>query len=149
MGASMRINDRKPNVIIRGWRGDVVERTIEIHNEWGTAGLTALRNWVASVATTPPTHVAWVDDGGVERARDTITQRVLDVDGSGDPTLLIRQFLPSATLANGFDIDTVRLYNAATGGTEFAEATFSPAISKTDEIQITVEWTHTFSDGGV
>ena len=146
----MRINDRKPNVIIRVWRGDIVERTIEIHNEWGSAGLAALRNWVASVATTPPpSHVEWVDVDGVGRARDTITQRVLDVDGSGDPTLLIRQFLPSATLANGHDIDTVRLFNSATGGTEFAEATFSPAISKTDEIQITVEWTHTFTDGGV
>jgi len=145
----MRINDRTPNVIIRVWRDGIVERTIEIHNTWGSAGLAALRDWVASVTTAPPSHVAWVDTADVERARDTITQRTLDTDGSGNPTLLIRQFLPSATGANGYDIDTVRLYNAATSGTQFAEASYSPAISKTDQIQITVEWTHTFADGGI
>jgi len=91
------------------------------------------------------THIAWLDAGGVERARDIVTQRVLPGDGS----LLIRQYLPSATSANGHTLTTIRAYNAQSGGTQFAEAVFDAiGIAKTANNQITVEWTHAFADGG-
>ena len=39
--------------------------------------------------------------------------------------------------------------NAQSGGTQFAEAVFDAiGIAKTANNQITVEWTHTFADGG-
>jgi len=51
-----------------------------------------IRDWFAGLSRVPVTHIAWLDAGGVERARDIVTQRVLPGDGS----LLIRQYLPSA-----------------------------------------------------
>ncbi|MFA5410091.1 MAG: hypothetical protein WC343_15055, partial [Bacilli bacterium] len=87
----------RSNVVVRVWAGEQLLRTCRAHNTWGTAGLNALRNWLAGVAGTPITHIAWLDTGGVERARDIVTQRDVTTDGS----LLLRQYLPSATSANG------------------------------------------------
>ena len=140
--STVRVRD---NVVVREWRNGVVVRTFRVHNTWGTAGLNALRDWLAGQGGTPVTHIAWLDAGGVERARDIVTQRVLPGDGS----LLIRQYLPSATSANGHTLTTIRAYNAQSGGTQFAEAVFDAiGIAKTANNQITVEWTHTFADGG-
>ena len=135
----------RSNVVVRVWAGEQLLRTCRAHNTWGTAGLNALRNWLAGVAGTPITHIAWLDTGGVERARDIVTQRDVTTDGS----LLLRQYLPSATSANSYSLTTVRAYNAQSAGTLFAEAEFDPVgVAKTDNIQITVEWTHVFADGG-
>ena len=134
------------NVEVRVWSGKRLVRTYQTHNTWQMGGLNALRDWLAGLGGTPITHIAWADAGGEERARDIVTQRVL----TGDGTLLLRQYLPSASTANGYTLTTVRLYNAASGGTLFAEAVFDPAgVSKTASTQITVEWTHTFADGGI
>lgn len=104
-----------------------------------------IRDWFAGLSRVPVTHIAWLDAGGVERARDIVTQRVIP----GDGTFLIRQYLPSATSANGHTLTTIRAYNAQSGGTAFAEAVFDAAgVAKTPNNQITVEWTHTFADGG-
>lgn len=135
----------RDNVVVRVWERGAVVRTFQAHNTWGTAGLNAIRNWFAGQGGTPVTHIAWVDENGVERARDIVTQRVLPGDGS----LLIRQYLPSATSANGHTLTTIRAYNAQSGGTQFAEAVFDAiGIAKTANNQITVEWTHAFADGG-
>ena len=142
MRSTVRVQD---NVVVREWCNGAVVRTFQAHNTWGTAGLNAIRDWFAGLSRVPVTHIAWLDAGGVERARDIVTQRVLPGDGS----LLIRQYLPSATSANGYTLTTVRAYNAQTGGTRFAEAVFDAiGIAKTANNQITVEWTHTFADGG-
>jgi hypothetical protein len=62
---------------------------------------------------------------------------------------MFRQYLPSASSANGYTLNRIRAYNAQTGGTRFAEATFDAVgVAKTTNNQITVEWTHTFADGG-
>jgi hypothetical protein len=135
----------KDNVVVTVWEAGKPAKTYHVHNTWGTAGLNALRNWFAGLGGTPITHIAWVDTAGVERARDIVTQRVLPGDGS----LLIRQYLPSATSANGHTLTTIQAYNAQSGGTRFAEAVFDAAgVAKTTNNQITVEWTHTFADGG-
>lgn len=142
MRSTVRVQD---NVVVREWCNGAVVRTFQAHNTWGTAGLNAIRNWFAGQGGTPVTHIAWVDENGVERARDIVTQRVLPGDGS----LLIRQYLPSATSANGHTLTTIQAYNAQSGGTRFAEAVFDAAgVAKTTNNQITVEWTHTFADGG-
>lgn len=142
MRSTVRVQD---NVVVREWRNGVVVRTFRVHNTWGTAGLNAIRNWFSGLGGTPVTHIAWLDAGGVERARDIVTQRVIP----GDRTFLIRQYLPSATSANGHTLTTIRAYNAQSGGTRFAEAVFDAAgVAKTTNNQITVEWTHTFADGG-
>ena len=142
MRSTVRVQD---NVVVREWRNGVVVRTFRAHNTWGTAGLNMIRDWFAGLSRVPVTHIAWLDAGGVERARDIVTQRVLPGDGS----LLIRQYLPSATSANGHTLTTIRAYNAQSGGTQFAEAVFDAiGIAKTANNQITVEWTHTFADGG-
>jgi len=134
----------RDNVVVREWRNGVVVRTFQVHNTWGTAGLNVIRDWFAGLSQVPVTHIAWLDAGGVERARDIVTQRVLPGDGS----LLIRQYLPSATSANGHTLTTIRAYNAQSGGTQFAEAVFDAiGIAKTANNQITVEWTHAFADG--
>ena len=142
MRSTGRVQD---NVVVREWCTGAVVRTYQAHNTWGTAGLNAIRDWFAGLSRVPVTHIAWLDAGGVERARDIVTQRVLPGDGS----LLIRQYLPSATSANGHTLTTIRAYNAQSGGTQFAEAVFDAiGIAKTANNQITVEWTHTFADGG-
>jgi hypothetical protein len=142
MRSTVRVQD---NVVVREWCNGVVVRTFRAHNTWGTAGLNMIRDWFAGLSRVPITHIAWVDAGGVERARDIVTQRVIPGDGS----LLIRQYLPSATSANGHTLTTIQAYNAQSGGTRFAEAVFDAAgVAKTTNNQITVEWTHTFADGG-
>jgi len=142
MRSTVRVQD---NVVVRVWERGAVVRTFQVHNTWGTAGLNMIRDWFAGLSRVPVTHIAWLDAGGVERARDIVTQRVLPGDGS----LLIRQYLPSATSANGHTLTTIRAYNAQSGGTRFAEAVFDAiGIAKTANNQITVEWTHTFADGG-
>ena len=139
--STVRVRD---NVVVREWRNGVVVRTFRVHNTWGTAGLNMIRDWFAGLSRVPVTHIAWLDADGVERARDIVTQRVLPGDGS----LLIRQYLPSATSANGRTLTTIRAYNAQFGGTLFAEAVFDAiGIAKTANNQITVEWTHAFADG--
>lgn len=142
MQSTIRVHS---NVVVQVWQGSRLLRTYRAHNTWGTDGLNALRNWLAGAGGTPITHIAWVDPSGNERARDIVTQRVVTTD----KTFLIRQYLPSATSANGYTLTTVRAYNAQTGGTRFAEAEFDPVgVAKTDNVQITVEWTHEFADGG-
>jgi hypothetical protein len=62
---------------------------------------------------------------------------------------MFRQYLPSATPSNGYTLNRIRAYNAQTGGTRFADAEFDPVgVAKTANNQITVEWTHSFADGG-
>ncbi len=124
--------------------GELVEEQ-NVHNAWGTAGLNQIRDYLAGVSFGHISHIAWVDDSDVEQARDAVTQHITTTDA----TLLIRQFLPSATLANGHTIAKIRAYSAATGGVMFAEAAFSSPVAKTSSIQITAEWTHVFSDDGV
>lgn len=142
MRSTVRVQD---NVVVRVWERGAVVRTYRTHNTWGAAGLNAIRDWFAGLGGTPVTHIAWADAGGVERARDVVTQRVI----LGEGALLIRQYLPSATSANGHTLTTIRAYNAQSGGTRFAEAVFDAAgVAKTPNNQITVEWTHTFADGG-
>ena len=133
------------NVVVVVWEDGKPVKTCRVHNTWSTAGLNALRNWLTGLGGTPITHIAWVDSSGVERARDIVTQRLVP----SDKTLLFRQYLPSATSANGYTLTTIRAYNAQSGGTRFAEAVFDAAgVAKTTNNQITVEWTHTFADGG-
>ena len=132
------------NVVVRVWDQDwnlISEH--KSHNAWTDAGLNVLRDWLSGdFSDDHITHIAWVDTGGTERARDLVTQRVTTTDKQ----LLIRQYLPSSSSANGYTLDTVKAYNAASGGTLFAEAVFEPlGITKTGSIQITVEWTHTFA----
>lgn len=138
----------KTNVVVKVWDLDWnLISTHRSHNTWTTAGLNVLRDWLSGDFTDGHiTHIAWIDTGGTERARDLVTQRVTTTDKQ----LLIRQYLPSNSSANGYTLDTVKAYNAATGGTEFASDEFDASgIAKTSSVQITVEWTHTFSDGGV
>ena len=133
------------NVVVVVWEDGKPVKTCRVHNTWSTAGLNALRNWLTGLGGTPITHIAWVDSSGVERARDIVTQRLVP----GDKTILFRQYLPSATSANGYTLNRIRAYNAQTGGTRFAEATFDAVgVAKTPNNQITVEWTHEFADGG-
>lgn len=132
------------NVVVRVWDQDwnlISEH--KSHNAWTDAGLNVLRDWLSGdFSDDHITHIAWVDTGGTERARDLVTQRVTTTDKQ----LLIRQYLPSSSSANGYTLDTVKAYNAASGGTLFAEAVFEPlGITKTGSIQITVDWTHTFA----
>ena len=142
MRSTVRVQD---NVVVREWCNGAVVRTFQAHNTWGTAGLNALRNWFAGLGGTPITHIAWVDTAGVERARDIVTQRLV----TADKAVMFRQYLPSATSANGYTLNRIRAYNAQTGGTRFAEATFDAVgVAKTPNNQITVEWTHEFADGG-
>jgi hypothetical protein len=116
-----------------------------IHNEWGIAGLNQIRDFLAGEAPGHISHIAWLDASGNEWTRDVVTQYVTTTDA----TLLIRQFLPSASAANGHTIAKIRAYDAVTGGVMFAEATFASSVAKTSSIQITAEWTHVFSDDGV
>ncbi|MFA5408838.1 MAG: hypothetical protein WC343_08740 [Bacilli bacterium] len=142
MRSTVRVQD---NVVVREWCNGAVVRTFQAHNTWGTAGLNAIRNWFAGQGGTPVTHIAWVDENGVEGARDIVTQRVL----LGDGTFLIRQYLPSVTSANGRTLTTLRAYNAQSGGTQFAEVVYDAVgIAKTANNQITADWTHVFADGG-
>ena len=142
MRSTVRVQD---NVVVREWCNGAVVRTFQAHNTWGTAGLNALRNWFAGLGGTPITHIAWVDTAGVERARDIVTQRLV----TADKAVMFRQYLPSASSANGYTLNRIRAYNAQTGGTRFAEATFDAVgVAKTSNNQITVEWTHEFADGG-
>ena len=135
----------KDNVVVTVWEAGKPVKTYHAHNTWGIAGLNALRNWFAGLGGTPITHIAWVDTAGVERARDIVTQRLV----TADKAVLFRQYLPSATPSNGHTLTTIRAYNAQTGGTQFAEAVFDAVgVAKTANNQITVEWTHTFADGG-
>jgi hypothetical protein len=136
------------NVVVRVWDLDwnlISEH--RSHNTWTTGGLNVLRNWLSgNFSARHITHIAWVDTGGTERARDLVTQRVITTD----KVLLIRQFLPSASSANGYTLNTIKAYNASIGGVEFASDVFDAVgISKTSSTQITVEWTHTFADGGI
>jgi len=124
--------------------GELVEEQ-NVHNAWGTAGLNQIRDYLAGEAPGYISHIAWIDNSDVERARDAVTQHVTTTDA----TLLIRQFLPSASLANGYTLAKIRAYSAATGGVMFAEAAFASSVAKTSSIQITAEWTHVFSDDGV
>lgn len=133
------------NVVVVVWEDGKPVKTCRVHNTWSTAGLNALRNWLTGLGGTPITHIAWVDSSGVERARDIVTQRLVP----SDKTILFRQYLPSATSANGYALTRIRAYNAQTGGTRFADAEFDPVgVAKTANNQITVEWTHSFADGG-
>jgi len=136
----------KSNVKIIVWEDGLPIDYIESHNTWTTAGLNVLRDWLSGDFTEDHiTHIAWLDTGATERARDIVTQRVVTTDG----VLLIRQYLPSSSNANGYTLDTVSAYNAATGGVMFASDEFDASgIAKTSSTQITVEWTHTFADGG-
>jgi hypothetical protein len=135
----------KDNVVVTVWEAGKPVKTYHAHNTWGIAGLNALRNWFAGLGGTPITHIAWVDTAGVERARDIVTQRSVTVD----KTVLIRQYLPSATPSNGYTLNRIRAYNAQTNGTQFAEAAFDAVgVAKTANNQITVEWAHSFADGG-
>lgn len=118
----------------------------EVHNAWQDAGLNVIRDWLSGdFSQDHITHIAWCEAGGTERARDVVTQYVT----TSPKTLLIRQYLPSNSASNGYTLQKIRAYNAATGGTLFAEADFTTGISKTSSIQITAEWTHTFADDGV
>ena len=137
----------KSNLKLIVWEDGIPIDYIESHNTWTTAGLNVLRNWLSGdFSDDYITHIAWIDTGATERARDLVTQRTVTTDG----VLLIRQYLPSSSTANGYTLDTVKAYNAATGGVEFASDEFDASgIAKTSSIQITVEWTHTFADGGV
>jgi hypothetical protein len=137
----------KDNVVVTVWEAGKPAKTYHVHNTWGTAGLNALRNWFAGLGGTPITHIAWVDTAGVERARDIVTQRY--INPAAPESIMFRQYLPSASSANGYTLTTIRAYNAQTGGTRFAEATFDAVgVAKTANNQITVEWTHSFADGG-
>ena len=144
MSGNIRV---KSNVKIIVWEDGLPIDYIESHNTWTTAGLNVLRDWLSGDFTEDHiTHIAWLDTGATERARDIVTQRVVTTDG----VLLIRQYLPSSSTANGYTLDTVSAYNAAIGGVLFASDEFdSSGIAKTSSTQITVEWTHTFADGGV
>ena len=135
----------KDNVVVTVWEAGKPVKTYHAHNTWGIAGLNALRNWFAGLGGTPITHIAWVDTAGVERARDIVTQRLV----TANKAVLFRQYLPSATPSNGYTLNRIRAYNAQTGGTQFAEAVFDAVgVAKTANNQITVEWTHSFADGG-
>jgi hypothetical protein len=135
----------RDNVIVTVFENGRAINRFTAHNTWGTAGLNSIRDWFAGIGGTPVTHIAWADASGNEWARDLVTQRVYTTD----KTLLIRQYLSSASTANGHTITTVRAYNAQSGGTMFAEAVFDAVgVAKTTNNQITVEWTHTFADGG-
>jgi hypothetical protein len=134
----------KTNVVVKVW--DLDWNLISVHkshNTWTTAGLNVLRNWLSGdFSDDHITHIAWVDTGGTERARDLVTQRIVTTDA----VLEIRQFLPSSSTANGYTLDTVKAYNAASGGVLFASDEFGvTGIAKTSSTQITVEWTHTFA----
>lgn len=136
------------NVVVKVWDLDWnLISTHKSHNTWTTAGLNVLRDWLSGDFTEDHiTHIAWLDTGATERARDLVTQRVVTTD----KVLLIRQYLPSSSSANGYTLATVKAYNAATGGVLFASDVFdATGITKTSSTQITVEWTHTFADGGV
>ena len=136
----------KDNVVVTVWEAGKPVKSYHAHNTWGIAGLNALRNWFAGLGGTPITHIAWVDTAGVERARDIVTQRLV----TADKAVLFRQYLPSATPSNGYTLNRIRAYNAQTGGTQFGDAEFDPVgVAKTANNQITVEWTHSFADGGV
>jgi len=124
--------------------GELIEEQ-NIHNAWGTTGLNQIRDYLAGESPGHISHIAWIDDSDTERARDVVTQYVTTTDA----TLLIRQFLPSASTANGYTIAKIRAYDALSGGNMFAEAAFSSTVAKTSSIQITAEWTHVFSDDGV
>jgi hypothetical protein len=135
------------NVVVVVWEDGKPVKTCRVHNTWSTAGLNALRNWLTGLGGTPITHIAWVDSSGVERARDIVTQRY--INPAAPESIMFRQYLPSASSANGYTLTTIRAYNAQTGGTRFADAEFDPVgVAKTANNQITVEWTHTFADGG-
>ncbi|MDD3096012.1 MAG: hypothetical protein PHD63_07210 [Candidatus Marinimicrobia bacterium] len=136
----------KTNVKIWVYSGDKLIDYQEVHNAWQDAGLNVIRDWLSGdFSEDHITHIAWCEAGGTERARDIVTQYVTTTP----KTLLIRQYLPSNSTANGYTIQKIRAYNAATSGTLFAEANFTAGISKTSSIQITAEWTHTFADDGV
>ncbi len=136
----------KTNVKIIVWENGIPIDYQEMHNAWQDAGLNVIRDWLSGdFSEDHITHIAWCEAGGTERARDVVTQYVT----STNKTLLIRQYLPSNSAANGFTLQKLRAYNAATGGTLFAEVDFTSGVSKTSSIQITAEWTHTFADDGV
>ena len=144
-GGSIGVNT---NVVVKVW--DLNWNLISVHkshNTWTTAGLNILRNWLSGdFSDGHITHIAWVDTGGTERARDLVTQRVVTTDA----VLELRRFLPSSSNANGYTLDTVKAYNPASGGTLFASDEFDAVgRSKTSSTQLTLEWTHTFADGGV
>jgi len=137
----------RTNVIVRVW--DLDWNLISVHrshNTWTEAGLDVLRDWTYGDFTEDHiTHIAWCDASGNEWARDLITQRIRTTTNQ----YKIRQYLGSATSANGYVLGIVKAYNAVSGGVEFASDTFDAVgIAKTASIQITVEWTHTFADGG-
>jgi hypothetical protein len=98
----------KDNVVVTVWEAGMLVKTYHVHNTWGTAGLNALRNWFAGLGGTPITHIAWVDTAGVERARDIVTQRLV----TADKAVMFRQYLPSASSANGYTLNRIRAYNA-------------------------------------
>jgi len=139
----MRVRDKPPNVVLIVENLETGEiRTIETDNEWTSAGLDAVRDWWHGDTVAGMTHIAWVDTGGTEQVREVITQRIKGTTGK----LTIKQYLSSLT-GNGHTYDTVQVYNAASGGTCFAAATFT-AIEKTAAIQITATWDHTAADDG-
>lgn len=135
----------KTNVVIRVYEDGKLVDTQKVHNAWQDAGLNAIRDWLAAGTGTHITHIAWCETDGTERARDVVTQ----VDTATNKQLLIRQYLPSNSSANGYTIGKIQAYNAASGGTMFADVDFSASVTKTSSIQITAEWTHTFADNGV
>ena len=116
----------------------------EVHNAWEDDGLDEIRDFLATGTANHMTHIAGIDDGDTERARDVITQ----IQNSVTKTVFIRQYLPSASTANGYTIDKIAVYSAASGGTKFAEAEFTSSVAKTSSIQITAEWTHPLADDG-
>ncbi len=130
----------KTNLRIFVYENGVLIDEQNVHNAWEIEGLNQIRDYLAGGAPGHISHIAWLDDSGVERARDAVTQ----YDTTTDQTLRIRQFLPSGSPANGHAIMEIAAYDAATGGVRFAGATFESPVVKTSSVQITVEWTHIF-----
>jgi len=119
--------------------GDLLSRE-EVHNAWSEAGLDAIRNWAYGDSITGFTHIAWIDSTANERVREAVTQRIK----SDTNELTIKQYL-SSTTGNDYTYDTVTVYNASSGGTAFASASFTE-IEKTAAKQITITWVFTWSD---
>ena len=139
----------RDNVVVDVWDGGKHVKTYRSHNTWKPDGLRALRDWLAGNGGVPITHIAWVDNAGVERARDIVTQRY--INPAAPESIMFRQYLPSASSANGYTLTTIRAYNAQIGGTMFAESEFDPfggGVAKTANNQITVQWIHSFANGG-
>ena len=114
----------------------------EVHNSVGADGLNLIRDLLYGDSVEGIKWLALLDASGNEQYRDAITQRVKD------SSQITHRHYVGPLAGNGYTYAGARLVNAASGGSTYAEVSFT-GIEKTDSIAISITWVTGWTDDGV